>query len=306
MIKQSSFNEYQNFGKYIDDVRRAKKVPYRVFEANGVSSRTFQRVVTGESDMAVSDLAIIVEILCLSPLEVNLEVENQSMTVQYRNKFVSAIQTQKFEEAERIYGLFKEYTTTTSVSLGKLYVLYMMQGMSLLHNPKTNITKAEALDNENKIIKQLNKSEIYTLFDLEFLAMQNLLGLQKMDFSLVKEILVITEFVIADYRTKNLLEDFFLHIVIANLQTRNVTNLFEILKIINKLYSQNKDWFFLFLKKCALLIENQMINPKDEQFKENLLQLRYAFTVLFPNESFPRIEYFLDQLEINLIEDNKK
>jgi hypothetical protein len=30
----------------------------------------------------------------------------------------------------------------------------MMQGMSLLHNPKTNITKAEALDNENKIIKQ--------------------------------------------------------------------------------------------------------------------------------------------------------
>lgn len=25
MIKQSSFNEYQNFGKYIDDVRRAKK-----------------------------------------------------------------------------------------------------------------------------------------------------------------------------------------------------------------------------------------------------------------------------------------
>ncbi|MGO3298606.1 MAG: hypothetical protein ACTILJ_07435 [Pseudolactococcus laudensis] len=256
--------------------------------------------------MAVSDLAIIVEILCLSPLEVNLEVENQSMTVQYRNKFVSAIQTQKFEEAERIYGLFKEYTTTTSVSLGKLYVLYMMQGMSLLHNPKTNITKAEALDNENKIIKQLNKSEIYTLFDLEFLAMQNLLGLQKMDFSLVKEILVITEFVIADYRTKNLLEDFFLHIVIANLQTRNVTNLFEILKIINKLYSQNKDWFFLFLKKCALLIENQMINPKDEQFKENLLQLRYAFTVLFPNESFPRIEYFLDQLEINLIEDNKK
>ncbi|MBR2763280.1 MAG: hypothetical protein ACTID1_08260 [Pseudolactococcus laudensis] len=306
MIKQSSFNEYQNFGKYIDDVRRAKKVPYRVFEANGVSSRTFQRVVAGESDMAVSDLAIIVEILCLSPLEVNLEVENQSMTVQYRNKFVSAIQTQKFEEAERIYGLFKEYTTTTSVSLGKLYVLYMMQGMSLLHNPKTNITKAEALDNENKIIKQLNKSEIYTLFDLEFLAMQNLLGLQKMDFSLVKEILVITEFVIADYRTKNLLEDFFLHIVIANLQTRNVTNLFEILKIINKLYSQNKDWFFLFLKKCALLIENQMINPKDEQFKENLLQLRYAFTVLFPNESFPRIEYFLDQLEINLIEDNKK
>ncbi|MGO3372447.1 hypothetical protein [Pseudolactococcus laudensis] len=306
MIKQSSFNEYQNFGKYIDDVRRAKKVPYRVFEANGVSSRTFQRVVAGESDMAVSDLAIIVEILCLSPLEVNLEVENQSMTVQYRNKFVSAIQTQKFEEAERIYGLFKEYTTTTSVSLGKLYVLYMMQGMSLLHNPKTNITKAEALDNENKIIKQLNKSEIYTLFDLEFLAMQNLLGLQKMDFSLVKEILVITEFVIADYRTKNLLEDFFLHIVIANLQTRNVTNLFEIIKIINKLYSQNKDWFFLFLKKCALLIENQMINPKDEQFKENLLQLRYAFTVLFPNESFPRIEYFLDQLEINLIEDNKK
>ncbi|MGO2385430.1 MAG: hypothetical protein ACTH5F_07205, partial [Pseudolactococcus laudensis] len=178
---------------------------------------------------------------------------NQSMTVQYRNKFVSAIQTQKFEEAERIYDLFKEYTTTTSVSLGKLYVLYMMQGMSLLHNPKTNITKAEALDNENKIIKQLNKSEIYTLFDLEFLAMQNLLGLQKMDFSLVKEILVITEFVIADYRTKNLLEDFFLHIVIANLQTRNVTNLFEIIKIINKLYSQNKDWFFLFLKKCALL-----------------------------------------------------
>lgn len=50
MIKQSSFNEYQNFGKYIDDVRRAKKVPYRVFEANGVSSRTFQRVVAGESD----------------------------------------------------------------------------------------------------------------------------------------------------------------------------------------------------------------------------------------------------------------
>jgi hypothetical protein len=57
-----------------------------------------------------------------------------------------------------------------------------MQGMSLLHNPKTNITKAEALDNENKIIKQLNKSELYTLFDLEFLAMQNLLGLQKNGF----------------------------------------------------------------------------------------------------------------------------
>ena len=68
-LKQKNIWNIYSLGEEIERIRKGKNIPLRVFDENGVSSRSYQRFVQGNSELRISDLAIIVEILSISPME---------------------------------------------------------------------------------------------------------------------------------------------------------------------------------------------------------------------------------------------
>ena len=58
-MKQKEYMEYRPLGEEIERIRKGKNIPLRVFDENGVSSRSYQRFVQGNSELRISDLAII-------------------------------------------------------------------------------------------------------------------------------------------------------------------------------------------------------------------------------------------------------
>lgn len=75
-----------------------KNIPLRVFDENGVSSRSYQRFVQGNSELRISDLAIIVEILSISPMEMTEKLTPMSKTVLAKEQFNQAIFSKIFKK----------------------------------------------------------------------------------------------------------------------------------------------------------------------------------------------------------------
>ncbi|STP98639.1 Uncharacterised protein [Enterococcus faecalis] len=54
-MKQKEYMEYRPLGEEIERIRKGKNIPLRVFDENGVSSRSYQRFVQGNSELRISD-----------------------------------------------------------------------------------------------------------------------------------------------------------------------------------------------------------------------------------------------------------
>ena len=80
--------EYRPLGEEIERIRKGKNIPLRVFDENGVSSRSYQRFVQGNSELRISDLAIIVEILSISPMEMTEKLTPMSKTVLAKSSLI--------------------------------------------------------------------------------------------------------------------------------------------------------------------------------------------------------------------------
>ncbi len=90
-MKQKEYMEYRPLGEEIERIRKGKNIPLRVFDENGVSNRSYQRFVQGNSELRISDLAIIVEILSISPMEMTEKLTPMSKTVLAKEQFNQAI-----------------------------------------------------------------------------------------------------------------------------------------------------------------------------------------------------------------------
>ena len=90
-MKQKEYMEYRPLGEEIERIRKGKNIPLRVFDENGVSSRSYQPFVQGNSELRISDLAIIVEILSISPMEMTEKLTPMSKTVLAKEQFNQAI-----------------------------------------------------------------------------------------------------------------------------------------------------------------------------------------------------------------------
>ncbi|MDA9461443.1 hypothetical protein B835_1338 [Enterococcus mundtii 3F] len=295
--KQSEFLEYRDLGSYLNEVRRRKKIPYRVFEENGISVKTFQRVVKGEADIKLSDLGIIVEILCLSPLEANLEAENASFTVAYRKKFVERLETGDFVGAGSTYQQFKEYFSNTSFTLGKLSVLYMMQAMSYLSDPNCMVEPEEIMEVEGELIDRLQDAEIYTLFDLEFLALQHHLGLQTIDFKLVLKVLRKINISMIEVRTKRIFETFVMNLLLGTLKHQRLEDFFAFEEVIQAIETQPSDWFLSMMKKLLKVVKNGLLSNEYDWIIQEIHAKKLALEVLLSVESFKEIEQFYSGLD---------
>lgn len=296
IYKQGDLMEYKSLGHYLEVMRRGKKIPYRVFEENGISVSTFQRVIKEEADIRISDLAIITEILCLSPLEVNMEAEKASFTVSYRKNFMEALESGEFEKAQKIYEQFKEYYLTTSFTLGKLSVLYMFQALLLLYYPQTYVSEEEVLFTENRILKRLDEAEVYTLFDIEFLALQYRLNIQNVSFSLVSRVLKQVDITMIDFRTKQVFDEFFLNLTLGVLKKNSIKDFLDFEILVQTYEVTSSDWFLSTLKKTLIILKMGIIYKNKEKMYSQLNKQKEALSLILSEEGYRRIKKFFDQL----------
>ncbi|EJY7262637.1 hypothetical protein OHD70_002617, partial [Enterococcus faecalis] len=147
--------EYRPLGEEIERIRKGKNIPLRVFDENGVSSRSYQRFVQGNSELRISDLAIIVEILSISPMEMTEKLTPMSKTVLAKEQFNQAIFSKNFQESSRIVADYRAYYDKSSFALGKQEVMYSMLALEYLFNPQTVVTKEEIIALENQILERL-------------------------------------------------------------------------------------------------------------------------------------------------------
>lgn len=300
MYEQKKLEEYKSLGYYLEKIRKGKHIPYRVFKENGLSVSTYQRVVKEEADLKLSDLAIITEVLCLSPLEVNMEAENASLTVSYRKRFIQFLETGEFEEAQRVYKGFREYIDSTSFTLGKLSVMYMFQALLLLHHPQTIVTKEEALATENKILKRLEEAEVFTLFDIEFLALQYQLNLQRMDSNLFLRLLRETDIQMTDFRTKLVLDNFFIQFTLTVLEQKRMKEFNVFKKIISDKEFFHSDWFLSVFKRTLDTLEKGFVYGQVEKMKIELSKQKEALEIILTREEYMKIaEFFTNLLKLS-------
>jgi len=165
-LKQKEYMEYRPLGEEIERIRKGKNIPLRVFDENGVSSRSYQRFVQGNSELRISDLAIIVEILSISPMEMTEKLTPMSKTVLAKEQFNQAIFSKNFQESSRIVADYRAYYDKSSFALGKQEVMYSMLALEYLFNPQTVVTKEEIIALENQILERLINADVYTIFSI--------------------------------------------------------------------------------------------------------------------------------------------
>lgn len=118
--------------------------------------------------MRISDLAIIVEILSISPMEMTEKLTPMSKTVLAKEQFNQAIFSKNFQESSRIVADYRAYYEKSSFALGKQEVMYSMLALEYLFNPQTVVTKEEIIALENQILERLINADVYTIFNLKF------------------------------------------------------------------------------------------------------------------------------------------
>lgn len=231
-MKQKEYMEYRPLGEEIERIRKGKNIPLRVFDENGVSSRSYQRFVQGNSELRISDLAIIVEILSISPMEMTEKLTPMSKTVLAKEQFNQAIFSKNFQESSRIVADYRAYYDKSSFALGKQEVMYSMLALEYLFNPQTVVTKEEIIALENQILERLINADVYTIFNLKFLALQKNVGLQPFPTSLLFRVLQsVNEREIIDIRSLEIIEQVIIDFLFAAIVSQNVPHILHVLSM---------------------------------------------------------------------------
>ena len=289
-MKQKEYMEYRPLGEEIERIRKGKNIPLRVFDENGVSSRSYQRFVQGNSELRISDLAIIVEILSISPMEMTEKLTPMSKTVLAKEQFNQAIFSKNFQESSRIVADYRAYYDKSSFALGKQEVMYSMLALEYLFNPQTVVTKEEIIALENQILERLINADVYTIFNLKFLALQKNVGLQPFPTSLLFRVLQsVNEREIIDF-------------LFAAIVSQNVPHILHVLSMFKEYEVDENNWRMILWKKIAekieMILTNEEIFADWSIFKEQIL---LSITLFLPKA---KQEFFAGQLE--KIEDSLK
>ena len=164
--------------------------------------------------MRISDLAIIVEILSISPMEMTEKLTPMSKTVLAKEQFNQAIFSKNFQESSRIVADYRAYYEKSSFALGKQEVMYSMLALEYLFNPQTVVTKEEIIALENQILERLINADVYTIFNLKFLALQKRWLAAVSNFVTFRVLQSVNEREIIDIRSLEIIEqviiDFYL------------------------------------------------------------------------------------------------
>ncbi|MEO2454816.1 Rgg family transcriptional regulator ElrR [Enterococcus faecalis] len=295
--------EYRPLGEEIERIRKGKNIPLRVFDENGVSSRSYQRFVQGNSELRISDLAIIVEILSISPMEMTEKLTPMSKTVLAKEQFNQAIFSKNFQESSRIVADYRAYYDKSSFALGKQEVMYSMLALEYLFNPQTVVTKEEIIALENQILERLIHADVYTIFNLKFLALQKNVGLQPFPTSLLFRVLQsVNEREIIDIRSLEIIEQVIIDFLFAAIVSQNVPHILHVLSMFKEYEVGENNWRMILWKKIAekieLILTNEEIFADWSIFKEQIL---LSITLFLPKS---KQEFFAGQLE--KIEDSLK
>ena len=295
--------EYRPLGEEIERIRKGKNIPLRVFDENGVSSRSYQRFVQGNSELRISDLAIIVEILSISPMEMTEKLTPMSKTVLAKEQFNQAIFSKNFQESSRIVADYRAYYDKSSFALGKQEVMYSMLALEYLFNPQTVVTKEEIIALENQILERLINADVYTIFNLKFLALQKNVGLQPFPTSLLFRVLQsVNEREIIDIRSLEIIEQVIIDFLFAAIVSQNVPHILHVLSMFKEYEVGENNWRMILWKKIAekieMILTNEEIFADWSIFKEQIL---LSITLFLPKS---KQEFFAGQLE--KIEDSLK
>ena len=302
-MKQKEYMEYRPLGEEIERIRKGKNIPLRVFDENGVSSRSYQRFVQGNSELRISDLAIIVEILSISPMEMTEKLTPMSKTVLAKEQFNQAIFSKNFQESSRIVADYRAYYEKSSFALGKQEVMYSMLALEYLFNPQTVVTKEEIIALENQILERLINADVYTIFNLKFLALQKNVGLQPFPTSLLFRVLQsVNEREIIDIRSLEIIEQVIIDFLFAAIVSQNVPHILHVLSMFKEYEVGENNWRMILWKKIAekieMILTNEEIFADWSIFKEQIL---LSITLFLPKAIQ---EFFAGQLE--KIEDSLK
>ncbi len=289
-MKQKEYMEYRPLGEEIERIRKGKNIPLRVFDENGVSSRSYQRFVQGNSELRISDLAIIVEILSISPMEMTEKLTPMSKTVLAKEQFNQAIFSKNFQESSRIVADYRAYYDKSSFALGKQEVMYSMLALEYLFNPQTVVTKEEIIALENQILERLINADVYTIFNLKFLALQKNVGLQPFPTSLLFRVLQsVNEREIIDIRSLEIIEQVIIDFLFAAIVSQNVPHILHVLSMFKEYEVGENNWRMILWKKIAekieMILTNEEIFADWSIFKEQIL---LSITLFYqkPNKNF--------------------
>ena len=163
--------------------------------------------------MRISDLAIIVEILSISPMEMTEKLTPMSKTVLAKEQFNQAIFSKNFQESSRIVADYRAYYDKSSFALGKQEVMYSMLALEYLLTLK-RFDKREIIALENQILERLINADVYTIFNLKFIALQKRWLAAVSNFVTFRVLQSVNEREIIDIRSLEIIEqviiDFYL------------------------------------------------------------------------------------------------
>ena len=163
--------------------------------------------------MRISDLAIIVEILSISPMEMTEKLTPMSKTVLAKEQFNQAIFSKIFKkvvESLQIIGRIMRNRLCFRKARSNVFDV----GVGISFNPQTVVTKEEIIALENQILERLINADVYTIFNLKFLALQKRWLAAVSNFVTFRVLQSVNEREIIDIRSLEIIEqviiDFYL------------------------------------------------------------------------------------------------
>jgi len=117
---------------------------------------------------------------------------------------MSKLEEGKIQNTYSEYETYLNYYESTSFIMGKLSVLYMMQALMYINDPSCKINIEKIIDTENTLLKYLEYTDVYTIFDIEFVVLQQLLVLSKSSRSIILKIFKSTNINMIEIRDKRL------------------------------------------------------------------------------------------------------
>lgn len=277
MTEQNYLGEYHKISKLIEEIRRGKRIPLRKFDEQGVSSRTYQRFIKGDADLRLTDLAIIIEILSLSPYEATTKLCALSQTVTYKLNYFDALNKQDYKKCSHIVLEFKKYYETTSHTLGKEEAYFKVISTDLLSNPLTNVKKKEITSLDQIIYQRITNATIYTIYDLDFLCYHIVNNPSKKSFTIFPKILkMICTRQVIDLYSKRTIDQAFVMLLVIGMRMDSFEIINHARLLLTEYYSLGKSWETAVILKIADHIKNNFSDERNRgsnwlNFKESIL-----------------------------------
>ncbi|MGY3778004.1 hypothetical protein [Isobaculum melis] len=305
MQTQKTIDEYNLFGTYLEEIRRGKKISLRVFDEHGLSSRTFQRFVKGESDIRITDLALLVEILSISPFECTEKLMGLSTTVTHKIECLSVIYQKDFQRSTQLIKEFKEYIQQTPFTLGKEEALYKILSSDFLLNPRSEVSENEITVLEHRILKRLQNATVYTLYDLDFLSYQQLNGINQVSPRLFLKVLkMVNTTPLTDVQSNQIVERALINMLLNSIRTKKYSNVLLTVQLFESYVISDHNWYMFMWKKIADYIKKGMqqkeLTPsKWHSFKQDILS---SLSIFVPLTQINHIQNQLNLIESYLID----